>query len=64
MTDHSSRCHLPCLEESLMSLDNLSNRKGGEVELSHALTGRSMSCSEVTGHKKEEGNKNLMVDKF
>ena len=50
--------------ESLMSLGCLNNRKGGEVELSHPLTGRSMSYSEATGHRKAEGNKNLMIDKF
>jgi hypothetical protein len=43
MADHSSRCHLLHLEESLMSLGSLNNRKGGEVELSRALTRRSMS---------------------
>jgi hypothetical protein len=64
MADHSNHCHLPRLEESLMSLGSLSNRKGGEVELSCALIGRSMSYSEATRHKKVEGNKNLMIDKF
>jgi hypothetical protein len=64
MVDHSSRCQLPSLEESLMSLGSLSNRKGGEDELSRALIGRSMSYSEAMGHKKAEGNKNLMIDKF
>jgi hypothetical protein len=28
MADHSSRCHLPRLKESLMSLGSLNNRKG------------------------------------
>jgi hypothetical protein len=42
MADRSSHCRLPRLEESLMSLGNLNNRKGGEVELSRVLTGRSM----------------------
>jgi hypothetical protein len=39
-------------------------QKGGEAELSRALTGRSMSYLEDTRHKKAEGNKNLMIDKF
>jgi hypothetical protein len=64
MADHSSRYRLPNLEESLMSLGSLSNRKGVEAELSRALTGRSMSYSESTGHKKAKCNKNLMIDKF
>jgi hypothetical protein len=64
MTDHSSRYRLPRLEESLMSLGSLSNRKGGEVDLSSVLIGRSISYSEAMGCKKAEGNKNLMIDKF
>jgi hypothetical protein len=64
MADHSSLYRLPHLEESLMSLGNLNNRKGVEAELSRALAGRSMSYSKPTGHKKAKGNKNLMIDKF
>jgi hypothetical protein len=64
MADHSNRYRLPLLEESLMSLGSLSNRKGVEAELSHALTRSSMPYSDATGHKKAKGNKNLMIDKF
>jgi hypothetical protein len=64
MTNRSSHCHLPRLEESLTSLGSLNSRKGGEVELSRVLTGRSMSYSEAMEHKKAEGNKSLMIGKF
>jgi hypothetical protein len=47
-----------------MSLSSLSCRKGVQVELSRASTGRSMSYSEAIGHKKAKGNKNLMIGKF
>jgi hypothetical protein len=64
--DHSSHCHchLPRLEESLTSLGNLYNRKGGEVELSRVLTGKSTSYSEATEHKKTEDNKSLTIGEF
>jgi hypothetical protein len=39
-------------------------QEGGEVELSCALTWRSTSYLKAMGHKKVEGNKNLMIDKF
>jgi hypothetical protein len=64
MVDHSSGYRLPHLEESLMSLGSLSNRKEVEAELSRASTVRSMSYSEATGRKKAKYNKNLMIDKF
>jgi hypothetical protein len=64
MADCSSHCHLPRLEESLMSLGSLNSRKMGEVELSRALIGRSTSYSEAIEHKKAEGNKNLTIGKF
>jgi hypothetical protein len=64
MANHSSRYRLPHLEESVMSLGSLSNRKGVEAELFHTLIGRSMSYSEATRHKKAKGNKNLMIANF
>jgi hypothetical protein len=64
MADHSSRYHLPLLEESLMSIGNLSNRRDVEAEPSYASTGRSLSYSKGTGHKKTKGNINSMIDKF
>jgi hypothetical protein len=48
----------PDLEESLMSLGSLSNKRGVEVEPSHASTGRSMSYSRAWG------NINSMIGKF
>jgi hypothetical protein len=47
-----------------MSLGSIHSKKGGKVELSRTLTGRSTSYSEVTKHKKVEGNKSLMICKF
>jgi hypothetical protein len=64
MVGRSSHYHLPRPEESLASLGSLTNKKGGEVELSRVLTGRSMSYSEAMEHKKAEGNKSLMIGKF
>jgi hypothetical protein len=64
MADHSSRYRLPLLEKSLMSLGSLSSRREVEAESFRALTGRSMSYSEGTGHKKTKGNRSSMIDKF
>jgi hypothetical protein len=64
MADRSSHCLLPHLEESLTSIGSLNSRKGGEVELSCVLIGRSTSYSEATEHKKAEGNKSLTIGKF
>jgi hypothetical protein len=52
MADPSSLYRLPHREESLASLGSLSSRKEEGVELFHALTGRSMSSSEGTEHKR------------
>jgi hypothetical protein len=52
MADRSSLYRLPHCEESLASPGRLSSRKGEEVELFHALTGRSTSSSEGTKHKR------------
>jgi hypothetical protein len=61
--DHSSLYHLPRHEESLASPGSLNSRKGGGVEFSHVLTGRSTSSSEVMGHKNTEDNKSSTTDR-
>jgi hypothetical protein len=64
MTDRSSLYHLPHHEEGLASPGNLSNRKGDEVEHSHASTGRSTSSSEDTGRKKTKGSRSSTTDRY
>jgi hypothetical protein len=54
--DHSTLYHLPHHEEGLASPGSLNNQKGEGVEHSHALTGRSTSSSEDTGHRRIEGS--------
>jgi hypothetical protein len=61
MADHSSLYHHPHREESLSSLGSLSSREGEEVELFHALIGRSTSSSEGTEHKRTGGSKSSMT---
>jgi hypothetical protein len=56
--DRLSLYHLPHREEGLASPGSLSSKKGEGAELSHALTGRSMSSSEDTRHKRPGGSKN------
>jgi hypothetical protein len=62
-TDRSSFYHLPHREEGLMSLGNLSSKRGEGVELSHVLTGRSTSSSENTGRRRTGGSKSSTSDK-
>jgi hypothetical protein len=57
MTDRSNLYHLPHHEEGLRNLDDLSSRKGEEVEHSCASTERSTSSSEDTGRKRTKGNR-------
>jgi hypothetical protein len=52
MVDPSNLYHLPHHEEGPGNLNDLSSRKGEEVEHSHVSTERSTSSSEDTGHKK------------
>jgi hypothetical protein len=56
MADPSNLYHLPHREEGLVNLDDLSNKKGEEVEHSRASTERSTSSSEDTGRKRTKGN--------
>jgi hypothetical protein len=57
MAGHSSLYRLPHREESPASPGSLSSRKGEGVELFHALTKRSTSCSEGTEHRRTRGSK-------
>jgi hypothetical protein len=59
--DLSSLYHLPHNEEGLMSLGSLSNQKGEGVEHSHALTRRSTSSLDDTGHRRIEGSRSSMT---
>jgi hypothetical protein len=61
--DYSSLYHLPHHEEGPASLGSLSNQKGEGVEHSHALTGRSMSSSEDTGHRRTESSRSSTIDR-
>jgi hypothetical protein len=56
MADRSNLYHLPHREGDPASHGDLNNRKGEEVEHSHASTGRSTSSSEDTGHRRTKGN--------
>jgi hypothetical protein len=64
MADRSSLYHLPHHEEGLASPGGLSNRKGEGVEHSLALTGRSTSSSEDTGHRRTEGSRSSTTDRY
>jgi hypothetical protein len=64
MADHSSLYHLPHHEEGLARPGRLDNRKREEVEHSCALTERSTSSSEDTGHRRTEGSKNSTTDMY
>jgi hypothetical protein len=61
MAGHSSLYRLPHHEESLASPGSLSSRKGEGVELFHALTGRSMTSSEDTEHKRIGDSKSSTI---
>jgi hypothetical protein len=58
MTYRSSLYHLLHREEGLASLGSLNSKKGEGAEISHALTGRSMSSSKDMGHNRTGGSKN------
>jgi hypothetical protein len=47
-----------------VNLDDLSNRKGEEVEHSHVSTERSTSSSEDMGRKKTKGNRSSTTDRY
>jgi hypothetical protein len=64
MADRSNLYHLPPRVVGPPSLDDLSNRKGEEVEHSHASTGRSTSSSEDTGHRRTKGNRSSTTDRY
>jgi hypothetical protein len=64
MVDPSNLYHLPHREEGQVNLDDLSNRKGEEVEHSRASTERSTSSSEDMGHKKTKGNRSSTTDRY
>jgi hypothetical protein len=64
MADHSNLYHLPHREEGPASLGGLSNRKGEEMEHSHASTGRSTSSSEDMGHRRTKGNRSSTTDRY
>jgi hypothetical protein len=55
--DPSNLCRLPHHEGDLENLDNPNNRKGKEVEPSHASTEMSTSSSADMGRKKARRNK-------
>jgi chromatin remodeling complex protein RSC6 len=57
-------CHLPHHEEDLENLDNPNNRRGEEVELSHASTEKSTSSSADMGRKKARGNKSSTTVRY
>jgi hypothetical protein len=56
MADPSNLYHLPHREEGLVNLDDLSNRKGEEVEHSRTSTERSTLSSVDMGRKRTKGN--------
>jgi hypothetical protein len=64
MADRSNLYHLPHREEDPMSLDDLSNRKGEEVEHSCASTGKSTSSSEDMGLRRTKGNRSSTTDTY
>jgi hypothetical protein len=64
MADHSNLYHLLHHEEDPENLDNLSSRKGEEVEHSHASMEKSTSSSMDTGHKRTKGNRSSMTDRY
>jgi hypothetical protein len=62
--DPSNLYLLPRHEEDLENLDNPSNRRRGEVELSRVLTEKSTSSSVDTGRKKARDNKSSMIVRY
>jgi hypothetical protein len=62
--DPSNLYLLPRHEEDPENLDNPSSRRRGEVELSCALTERSMSSSVDTGCKKARDNKSSTIVRY
>jgi hypothetical protein len=56
--------HLPHHEEDPMNIDDLSNRKGEEVEHSRASMERSTSSSKDTGRKRIRGNKSSTTNRY
>jgi hypothetical protein len=64
MADPSNLYHLPHHEEDPENLDNLSSRKGEEVERSHASMEKSTSSSADTGHKRTKGSRSSTIDRY
>ena len=62
--DPSNLCHLPHHEEDPENLDNLSNRKGEEVEHSPASTEKSRSSSANTGLKRARGSRSSTTVRY
>jgi hypothetical protein len=64
MADPSNLCHLPHHNEDPENLDNLSNRKGEEVEHSRVSTEKSTSSSADTGRKRTRGNRSSTIVRY
>jgi hypothetical protein len=64
MADPSNLYHLPRHEEDPENLDNLSNRKGEEVEHSPASTEKSRSSSANTGLKRARGSRSSTTVRY
>jgi hypothetical protein len=64
MADPSNLYHLPHHEEDRENLNNLSSRKGEEVERSRASMEKSTSSSADTDHKKTRGNKTSTIARY
>jgi hypothetical protein len=64
MADPSNLYHLPHHEEDRENLNNLSSRKGEEVERSRASMEKSTSSSADTDHKKTRGSKSSTIARY
>jgi hypothetical protein len=62
--DPSNLYHLPHLEEDPENLDSPNNRKGEEVEHSHASMEKSTSSSAGMGLKKARGSRSSMTIRY
>jgi hypothetical protein len=64
MAGPSNLYHLPHHEEDPENLDNLSSRKGEEVELSRASMERSTSSSVDMGCKRTKGSRSSTIVRY
>jgi hypothetical protein len=64
MATPSNLYHLPHHEEDPENLDNLSSRKGEEAERSRVSMEKSTSSSVDTGHKRTQGSRSSMIDRY